>query len=68
MTIGCNGAIMLPILTSKCKQHECCLKYLKLDLEVTKNKQNGSEWQWPFTSNPNFVCIIYKAVVVTRRI
>ena len=52
----------VPMLTLRCKQ----LKYLKLVFEVTKNIQNSTEW--PFTTNPNFVCNIYKAVCLVNRI
>ena len=38
--------------------HECCLKYLKLVFEVTKNIQNG-------TTGPNYVC---KAECLQKRI
>ena len=65
MITGCTDAMRLPMLTSECKQHECCLKYLKLDFDVTKNVEKGAKCS--LTTNPSFVCNIYKAVCTQNR-
>ena len=55
------------MLTIDCEYNECCLKYLKLDFDVTKNVEKGATCKWPLTTNPSFVCNIYKAVWLQNR-
>ena len=38
----------------------------KIGFKVTKNIQNDAEW--PFTTNLNFICNIYKAVYLKNRL
>ena len=46
--------------------HGCCLKNIKLVFEVTINIQSGSKW--PLTTNPHFVCNIYKPACLQNRL
>ena len=46
--------------------HGCCLKNIKLVFEVTINIQSGAKWA--LTTNPHFVCNIYKPVCSQNRI
>ena len=50
-------AVTLPMLTSECKQLRMLYEILKIGFWSNKKCT-----EWPFTTNPHFVCNIYKTV------
>ena len=54
------------ILTSGVNKQGCCLKNIILVFEVTINIQSGAKWA--LTTNPHFVCNVYKPVCSQNRI